>query len=136
VPLAKWSMLLTGNYRCVQADGVRSIRDAVHSDLAASRAVYEWVAKVCRALGASDADLVPFDKYANAAQGLAKPSSAARALAAGARNIERVDRLVQLVAAQKGMRFEAVERVVALVDGWLARNRNPDREPKRAVAAT
>jgi hypothetical protein len=136
VPLAKWSMLLTGNYRCVQADGVRSIRDAVHSDLAASRAVYEWVANVCTALGASDADLVPFDKYANAAQGLAKPSSAARALAAGARNIERVDRLVQLVAAHKGMRFEAVERVVALVDGWLARNRNPDREPKRAVAAT
>ncbi len=29
VPLAKWSMLLTGNYRCVQRDGARSIRDAV-----------------------------------------------------------------------------------------------------------
>src|SRR6478609_6326716 len=29
VPLAKWSMLLTGNYRCVQTSEVRSIRDAV-----------------------------------------------------------------------------------------------------------
>src|SRR5215831_6243182 len=33
VPLAKWSMLLAGNYRCVQQDGMRSIKDAVHSDL-------------------------------------------------------------------------------------------------------
>ena len=41
VPLAKWSMLLAGNYRCVGKDGVRSIREAVHGDLAASRAVYE-----------------------------------------------------------------------------------------------
>jgi hypothetical protein len=98
--------------------------------------VYEWVAEVCRALGASDDDLVPFDKYANAAQGLTKPSSAARALAAGARNIERVDQLVQRVAAQKNLRLEAVDRIVALVDGWLVRNRKPDREPKRTLATT
>ena len=133
VPLAKWSMLLTGNYRCVQATGVRSIRDAVHSDVDASRDVYAWVGKVCKALGAADADLVPFDKYANAAQGLGKPSSAARALAAGARNIERVDRLVQTAGTQKGMRLAAVDRVVALVDGWLERNRNPDRKAQQAV---
>ena len=56
VPLAKWSMLLAGNYRCVQPDAMRSIRDAVHSDLDASRAVYRFVGDVCRALGASDAD--------------------------------------------------------------------------------
>ena len=36
VPLAKWAMLLTGNYRCVQKDAARSIKDAVHSDLAAA----------------------------------------------------------------------------------------------------
>ena len=40
VPLAKWSMLIAGNYRCVQQDGMRSIKDAVHSDIAASRAIY------------------------------------------------------------------------------------------------
>jgi hypothetical protein len=123
VPLAKWSMLLTGNYRCVERGGMRSIRDAVHSDPAASRRVYEWVGTVCRALGAHDADLVPFDKYANAAQGLAKPSSAARALAAGAVNIERVDKLVQTIAARRNMHDDVVDVTVAEVDGWLARNR-------------
>ncbi|NJD87610.1 MAG: hypothetical protein FIB05_06320 [Betaproteobacteria bacterium] len=123
VPLAKWAMLLAGNYRCVQADTVRPIKEAVHGDPAASRAVYEWVVDLCVALGASRADLVPFEKYAAAAQSLGSPSSAARALAAGAQYIERVDRLVQAVAAQKGLRNAAVDETVALVDDWLVRNR-------------
>ncbi len=123
VPMAKWAMLLAGNYRCVQADGMRPIRDAVHSDVAASRAVYDWVASLCVTLGASPADMVPFDKYAAAAQSLLSPSSAARALAAGAQSIERVDKLVQAIAAQKGMRLAAIDETVALVDGWLATNR-------------
>ena len=123
VPLAKWSMLLTGNYRCVQRDGVRPIRDAVHSDIEASRSVYNWVGALCKSLGAAEDDLVPFEKYAAAARGLTKPSSAARALAGGAIAIERVDLLVQSLAAQKRMRSEAVDETVALVDSWLARNR-------------
>ena len=123
VPLAKWSMLLAGNYRCVGTEGMSSIRDAVHGDLAASRAVYETVGNLCRALGAADADLVPFDKYAEAARSLASPSSAARALAAGATNIERVDRLVQALLAQRGMESDAVNGIVARVDGWLEANR-------------
>ena len=40
-----------------------------------------------------------------------------------ATRIERVDRLVQAVAAQKGLRLAAVDEIVALVDGWLDRNR-------------
>lgn len=124
VPLAKWSMLLAGNYRCVQKDGMRSIKETVHSDIEASRSVYEWVAKLCMSLGAAEKDLVPFEKYAAAAQSLASPSSAARALAAGATNIERVDRLVQTIAKQKGMHSDAVDEVVALVDGWLETNRS------------
>jgi hypothetical protein len=123
VPLAKWSMLLAGNYRCVQKDGMRSIKEAVHSDLGASRAVYDWVVRLCVALGANEKDLVPFDKYANAALSLQSPSSAARALAAGAPNIERVDRLVQAIARQKGMHSDVIDRTVALVDGWLEKNR-------------
>jgi hypothetical protein len=123
VPLAKWAMLLAGNYRCVQADGVRSIKDAVHGDLAATREVYDWVVDLCLSLGAERADMVPFEKYANAAQSLGSPSSAARALAAGAPNIERVDRLVQTIAAQHGRRSAAVDEVVGLVDSWLVRNR-------------
>jgi hypothetical protein len=123
VPLAKWAMLLAGNYRCVQKDGMRSIKDAVHSDLEASRAVYNWVVDLCKRLGAQERDLVPFEKYAKAAESLASPSSAARALAAGAPNIERVDRLVQTIAAQKGMQNSVLDETVKLVDGWLEKNR-------------
>lgn len=123
VPLAKWSMLLAGNYRCVQKDGMRSIREAVHTDLEASRSVYNWVVKLCTSLGAKESDLVPFEKYANAALSLQSPSSAARALANGAPFIERVDRLVQTIAAQKGQRNAVVDETVKLVDGWVAANR-------------
>ncbi len=123
VPLAKWCMLLTGNYRCVQQDDMRSIREAVHSDIELSRSVYDWVAELCRAMGASEADQVPFEKYANAADGLAKPSSAARALAAGAANIERVDCLVHTIAAQKGMQSDNIDQTVAVVEAWLEKNR-------------
>ena len=123
VPLAKWAMLLTGNYRCVQEDGMRPIREAVHSDLAQSESVYGWVCEVCRALGAAAGDLVPFEKYAAAANGLIRPSSAARALDAGAVNIERADRLVQALAAQKGMRNDVVDETVTRVDAWLDANR-------------
>ena len=124
VPLAKWSMLLSGNYRCVQQDGMVPIKEAVHGDIEASRSVYTWVAKLCMSLGAAEKDLVPFEKYAAAAQSLGSPSSAARALAAGAQNIERVDRLVQTIAKQKGMQNPVVDRTVALVDGWLEKNRS------------
>jgi len=123
VPLAKWPMLIAGNYRCVQKDGMRSIKDAVHGDIEASRAVYNWVAKLCVSLGASEKDLVPFEKYANAALSLGSPSSAARALFGGAPNIERVDRLVQAIAAQKGMRSDVVNETVALVGARLEANR-------------
>ncbi len=123
VPLAKWAMLLAGNYRCVQADDMRSIRDAVHTDPAETKAVYEWVVDLCVSLGADRGDLVPFEKYAAAAESLISPSSAARALAAGAPNIERVDRLVQTIAASHGRQLDAVDAGVALVDGWLERNR-------------
>lgn len=123
VPLAKWAMLLTGNYRCIGRDGMRSIREAVHTDLAASREVYEWVNALCVEIGANPADLVPFDKYAAAAEGLAKPSSAARALAAGAQNIERVDKLVAGIARQKGRSNPSVTASVEHVEAWLAKNR-------------
>jgi hypothetical protein len=123
VPLAKWAMLLTGNYRCVTKDAARSIKEAVHTDIAQSRGVYNWVRELCIELGALPDDLVPFEKYASAAQGLARPSSAARALFAGAPNIERVDRLVQAIAAQKGKRNATVDETVAMVDARLAENR-------------
>jgi hypothetical protein len=123
VPLAKWAMLLAGNYRCVRADGMVSIKEAVHGNLEASRALYQWVVDLCVSLGASPDDMVPFEKYANAALSLQSPSSAARALASGAPYIERVDRLVQGIAAQRGRRSAEVDEIVRLVDEWLVRNR-------------
>ena len=123
VPLAKWAMLITGNYRCVTKDGPRAIKEAVHTDLEASRSVYNWVRDLCVSLGAAPEDMVPFEKYAAAAQGLARPSSAARALFAGAPNIERVDRLVQSIAAQRGERTPVLDETVALVDARLEQNR-------------
>ena len=123
VPLAKWAMLIAGNYRCVTKGTVRSIKETVHSDIEASRAVYNWVVKLCVALGANEKDLVPFEKYAAAAQSLLTPSSAARAVEAGAPNIERTDRLVKAIGAQKGLHSPAVDEIVAIVDARLEANR-------------
>jgi len=122
VPLAKWSMLLTGNYRCVLPTGARPIRDAVHDDLEQSRAIYEHVDAVARRLGADPADQVPFEKYARASETLLKPSSAARAIEAGAPMIERVDKLVQQIGAMLGMPNAAIDATVATVDRRLAGN--------------
>ena len=123
VPLAKWSMLLAGNYRCITPDGMRTAQEAVHSDIETSRSVYNFVFDVCVMLGASPSDLVPFEKYAAAAQSLTRPSSAARALNNGAPFIERADKLVQLIARQKGQSHPVIDQIVALVDGRLEANR-------------
>src|SRR5947209_3339709 len=48
VPLAKWSMLLTGNYRCITPQNPRSIRDAVHNDLKLSQTIYDHVDAIVR----------------------------------------------------------------------------------------
>jgi hypothetical protein len=123
VPLAKWPMLMAGNYRCIRRDDMIPIRDAVHADVGSSREVYEWVSKLCASLGAQDEDLVPFEKYAKAAEGLGKPSSAARALFGGAEHIERVDCLVRRIARQQGLYSDTLDEIVTLVDERLARNR-------------
>jgi hypothetical protein len=123
VPLAKWAMLLAGNYRCVTKDGMRTAQEAVHSDLDTSRSVYNFVNDLCVKLGASPSDLVPFEKYAAAAQSLVRPASAARALNNGAPYIERADKLVQLIARQKGLSHPVIDATVALVDSRLEANR-------------
>ena len=130
VPLSKWPMLITGNYRCILEGGVRSIDVAVHEDIAASRAIYGWVLEVLRRFGAAQEDLVPFEAYSSAASSLTLPSSAARVIANGAVQIERVDRLVQAVASQKSMRLPALDALVAVVDTRLTANR--DQVSRRA----
>ena len=73
VPLAKWSMLLTGNYRCITPHEPQSIRDAVHGDLKLSQSIYDHVDGIARRLGADPADQVPF---AEVCQGGGKPAQA------------------------------------------------------------
>jgi hypothetical protein len=124
VPLAKWPMLMAGNYRCIKRDEMIPIRDAVHGNIQQSRDVYNWVWQLCAALGADDEDMVPFEKYAKAAEGLGKPSSAARALFGGAEHIERVDCLVRRIAGQQGRQSDTLDEIVALVDERLVRNRS------------
>ena len=119
VPLAKWSMLLTGNYRCITPNEPQSIRDAVHGDLKQSQAIYDHVDAIARRLGADPQDQVPFEKYAKAAQSLLKPSSAARAVASGAPFIERVDLLVKLISHQLGASNAEIDRTVEIVDQKL-----------------
>ncbi len=123
VPLAKWSMLLAGNYRCITKDGMRTAQEAVHSNIEEARSVYNFVFDLCVKLGAKPEDLVPFEKYAAAAQSLTRPASAARALQNGAPFIERADKLVQLIARQKGLSLPAIDAIVALVDSRLEANR-------------
>ena len=124
VPLAKWAMLLAGNYRCVQKDGVRSIKDAVHSDLAASRAVYDWVVELCVSLGArpQGPGAVREVRQRGAVAAAARPPPRARWPPAR-RTSSASTAWCKTIAAQKGMRNAAVDETVALVDGWLERNR-------------
>ena len=127
VPLAKWPMLIAGNYRCIKRDEMIPIKQAVHGDVGQSRGVYDWVSTLCHGLGAEDEDLVPFEKYAKAAEGLGKPSSAARALFGGAEHIERVDCLVRRIAKQQGRQSATLDEIVTLVDERLAKNRSASK---------
>lgn len=123
VPMAKWSMVLTGNYRCILTEGVRPIREAVHSDAEQAAAMYGWVDALAQKLGADAADLVPYEKYAKAAENLLRPSSVARAIDEGSYKIERVDKLVQMVGAELGIHSDAVDVVVSVVDARIAQNK-------------
>jgi hypothetical protein len=123
VPLAKWPMLITGNFRCMTGGDPRSIGEAVCRSESESRELYDWVLQVCSAVGVEDSTLVPFDRYLAAAAGLSLPSSLARGLHAGATAVERVDILIQTLAASHHMAHPALDRIVADVNARLERNR-------------
>lgn len=127
VPMAKWPMLLTGNFRCFRDGPPVSINRAVHDDLEASRSVYTWVTELCAELignrtPANERPFVPFDRYSTAARSLSSPSSIARGLTGGATRVERVDKLLQLLGIGAGKRHPAVDAMVAEVDRLLTIN--------------
>ena len=106
VPLAKWAMLLTGNY-VVSRKAARSIRDSVHSTWVCPTG-HNAVKALCVRMGRR-AGPVPFGST-RAAEGLLKPSSAARAVDAGAPFIERVDCLVRIISGQHGVEISGRRR--------------------------
>jgi hypothetical protein len=55
---------------------------------------------------------------------LSKASSVARALFAGAKNVERVDCLVKRIARQQGLQSDVLDEIVTLVDQRLQKNRS------------
>jgi hypothetical protein len=124
-PLSKWPMLIAGNCRCVTDAEPISIRDAIHSDLSTSRELYGWVVQQCLRLGAAESDMVEFDRYAEAALDLPRPSSLARALYAGAAAVERPDRLVLQLARNLGESNRMLADIVTKIDRLLAPSLSP-----------
>ena len=122
-PLAKWPMLIAGNCRCVHPDSPRTIAQAVHDDLAQSREIYEEIVALIRGLGTPDSEIVPFASYAKAAHRLTRPSSLARALAAGAVQVERTDRLIVNLQRIVGTPSPAVDAIAGRIEDQLALNR-------------
>ena len=118
VPLAKWSMLLTGNYRCITPHEPQSIRDAVHGDSNCRRRSMTMstrsrdVSAPIRGPGA----------VREIRQGRGKPFQAVIGRPRGGRGapfIERVDLLVKLISHQLGMPNAEIDRTVEIVDQKL-----------------
>lgn len=122
-PLAKWPMLATGNYRCLDDEKPSTISETVTRDKGASQRIYESVQALCRALGAAPQDLVPFDAYCAAAQQLTAPSSVARALFQSATNVERMDRVIWQLMTGHGILNPDLEAIVNRVDTMVAQNK-------------
>ena len=128
VSMAKWPMLITGNFRCWSSNGIVSIADAVHADPQSSAEIYEWISMVCQKLCAAndfhDVPLVPFERYAEAAHFLTLPSSLARGLSNGVPRVERVDKLIRKLALSFDMQNTALDTIVSEVDSALAENKS------------
>ena len=120
VPLAKWPMLMTGNYRCITDSAPTSIRDAVHQNLEVSEAIYDTVTALCRELGARDLDMVSFASYAKATRLLIRPSSVARALEQENPRVERMDILIEKLLGSRNMGSDLISQIVNRVSRKMA----------------
>lgn len=119
-PLAKWPMLVTGNCRCITKTGnVISIRDAIRADLQTSREIYNSVNATLADFGAPKHVLVPFESYLNASENLTRPSSLARALSHGAKEVERID-LVVLALMQRHSEHAHATGILADVSAQIS----------------
>jgi hypothetical protein len=123
IPLAKWPMLLTGNYRCLTESGVRTISETVTSELEQSAKIYDSVQVLLARIGMPAKYRVTFEDYCKAARKLLRPSSVARSIDAGAKQVERTDRLVLNLLHMYGLPEEPIAGIVARTDAHLTANR-------------
>lgn len=112
VPISKWPMLITGNYRCLVTDGIVSIKEAIFKNIEESKRIYNDVIKLCLLIGADEKNLINFDTYLRAAKNLTAPSSVARAANNGIKDFERVDKLVLLLAEDKDLEIYKLKEIV------------------------
>ena len=133
-PLSKWPMLMTGNCRCLRADGsLLSIAATVHERIDESREIYDHVARIAMAAGAAPRDIVPFRSYAAAARQLSRPSSLARAVANGAQCVERIDLMILHAAEALDLPSGAIAQISQDIDRLLRRNARAASDRERTA---
>jgi hypothetical protein len=81
-----------------------------------------FVDDIARRLGADPRTRCRSKSTPQAAEQLLNPSSVARAVAGGATEIERVDKLVQLIGRDLGVSSPEIDETVAVIDASLAEN--------------
>ena len=116
VSISKLPMLVTGNYRCFDSNQLRSIHEAIQSDIILSEVIYNQVVDILKKLGASRETIIPFRAYLKASIKLDAPSSVCRAIDKGKANVERVDRLVQSLGKSINFKSPEIDSIVNNID--------------------
>ena len=129
VPLAKWAMLLAGNYRCITKDGIRPIKEAVHSDLGGLARGLQLGGEALRAArrGRKGPGAVREVRGRRARPRAAPRRPRARSMPARPTS-NGSTAWCRPSAEQKGMRLAAIDEIVALVDAKL------EAEPEHKAA--
>ena len=111
VPISKWPMLITGNYRCINNSELISIKDAVYNDINQSKKIYNEVQSLCLSLGATNNDLISFENYLKVAKKLTAPSSVSRLAFSKNKNFERLDKLVEIISSLKNIKITDINLI-------------------------
>tara|TARA_B110000305_G_C19406756_1_gene623198 strand:- start:806 stop:1852 length:1047 start_codon:yes stop_codon:yes gene_type:complete len=120
--MTKWPMLITGNYRCFTAKGIRSIKESVFHDLKYSEKIYNSIYNLCIKLGCSKNDLVEFRHYANAAKKLIYPSSFSREIDKNKISVERLDKLIKKISEEQSVKLNFLNDITEKIELRLDNN--------------
>ena len=124
VPLAKWPMLIAGNYRCIRPDDMIPIKEAVHGDVGESRGDLRLgVGRCAPARRRTPPTWCRSRSTPRPPRASASPLPRRARCSAGAEHIERVDCLVRRIARQHGLQSDTLDEIVELVDERLGKNR-------------